>query len=178
MSNYTPLITQAGLNAAVNASEAGIKIEISHIAVGDSGYVPDRNQTNLKSERDRVSVAGGSNAGPGQWHITALFQKEANFAVKEVGFYLSDGTLFAVWSHPVNTLFYQTPMAKVVQGFDLVLSGVPIETITVNTTGDLNLYYGEEFLTLALAQTKHLVAQVQTLHRQIQFNARLLKAGV
>ncbi|PAJ72049.1 hypothetical protein CJF42_23375 [Pseudoalteromonas sp. NBT06-2] len=178
MSDYTPLITQAGLNAAVNATQGGFKIEISHIAVGDKGYLPNRNQTVLQNEKDRVMVSGGKHAGPGQWHLTGVFEKEDNFAVREVGFYLTDGTLFAVWSHPVNTLFYQTPIAKVIQGFDLILSGVPVDAISVDISGDLNLYYGDEFLSLAVTQTKQLIAQVQTMHRQIQFNTRLQQSDV
>jgi len=178
MSDYTPLITQVGLNAAVDATQGGFKIEISHIAVGDKGYSPNRNQTVLQNEKDRVMVSGGKHAGPGQWHLTGVFEKKENFAVREVGFYLSDGTLFAIWSHPANTLFYQTPIAKVIQGFDLILSGLPIDAISVDISGDLNLYYGDEFLSLAVVQAKQLIAQVQTMHRQIQFNNRLLKAGV
>lgn len=178
MEQFTPLITQAGLNAAVNAKANGFTIDISAIAVGTSGYTPSRSQTRLQGEKNRVAIAGGQVVGDGQFHITGHFIDDAEYAVREVGFYLADGTLFAVWSHPQNVLFYQTPIAQIVQGFDLLLSAAPVDAITINTTGDLTLFYAGEFLDMLVAQTQQLSSQIQANHRQIQFNDRLLQLGV
>ncbi|KAF7770049.1 hypothetical protein PCIT_a2998 [Pseudoalteromonas citrea] len=178
MNNYTPTITQAGLNAAVAAKTSDVNIHISHIAVGTQGYEPTRNQVTLKSEVNRTVVTGGKNLGNGQLHLTGKFTSDSEYAVKEVGFYLSDGTLFAVWSDPTNVLFYQTPMAHIVQGFDLVLSAVPINNIEIHSSGDLNLFLGEEFMAMTLSNAQIAQAQIASNYRQIQFNDRLLSLGV
>ncbi|OCQ18955.1 phage tail protein [Pseudoalteromonas luteoviolacea] len=183
MNVYTPVVTQQGINAAVSALEQGVKIQIGHIAVGDSGYTPDRNQTALKSPKNTAPVSGAEVVGNGQFHVTAEFTDDKQYAVKEVGFYLNDHadesqrTLFAVWSHPENVLFYQTPIAKIVQGFDLLLSAVPPDSLDFNVTGDLSLYYADEFAAMTIAQVQMATAQVQSNHRQIQFNERLLAVG-
>ncbi|KAF7783656.1 hypothetical protein PRUB_a3486 [Pseudoalteromonas rubra] len=184
MSIYTPIITQAGINAAVNAQTHGIQLEIGRIGVGDKGYVPNRTQTRLQNERNNVPVSDGRVVGDGQFHLSGIFTDDTQYAVREVGFYLNDHsddaqkTLFAIWSHPEHVLFYQTPVARVVQGFDLTLTAVPYEHLTVNTSGDLKLFHTPEFVAMAEAQTSMAIAQLQSNHRQIQFNDRLLELGV
>lgn len=116
MEQFTPLITQAGLNAAVNAKANGFTIDISAIAVGTSGYTPSRSQTRLRGEKNRVAIAGGQVVGDGQFHITGHFIDDAEYAVREVGFYLADGTLFAVWSHPQTYFFIKHPLHKSYKG--------------------------------------------------------------
>ncbi|KZX00996.1 tail fiber protein [Pseudoalteromonas luteoviolacea] len=178
MSDYTPIITQAGINAAANAKDSGIHINISHIAVGTVGYTPTRDQAALHNERDRSQVVSVADAGPGQIHITAEFKSTSEYPVREVGFFLEDGTLFAAWSHPDNTLFYQTPLSTVIQGFDLVLSAVPVSAIDVTTTGDINMFYGAEFIAMCDAQTRMAAAQLKTNLREIKLNDRLMTLGV
>lgn len=168
MSEYGVVITQAGLNAAVSA---GVEIKISHVAVGTSGYAPARSRTALASEVARVPVAGAKQVNGNQWHLTADFT-DGVFAVREVGFYLSDGTLFAVWSHPTNVLFYKTALGRVVQGFDLTLDGVPAENITVQASGDLSFYYAPEFTVMATAQIGNMAR-----HLDLQFRVMELEKG-
>ena len=94
MSDFQAVITQAGLNAAVSADSSGIKITVTHIGAGTAGYTPTRNRTALSQEVVRVPVAGGQKVSDTQWHLTAEFTSH-EFAAREVGFYLEDGTLFA-----------------------------------------------------------------------------------
>ncbi|TQF69545.1 phage tail protein [Pseudoalteromonas luteoviolacea] len=176
--SYAPVITQSGLNAAANAAESGISISINKIAVGDSGYVPSRAQTALVNQRDQTAVSGCSPAGPAQLHMTAQFRSEQQYAVREVGFYLEDGTLFAVWSHPVNVLFYLTPLSTTIQGFDLVLSAVPVDNIAVNVAGDINLFYGCEFVQLTIAQTRTATSALQGLRREMSMHEKFRNLGV
>ncbi|MDK1312887.1 phage tail protein [Pseudoalteromonas ardens] len=183
MSIYTPIITQAGINAAVNAQTHGIQLEIGRIGVGDKGYVPNRTQTRLKNERNNVPVSDGRVVGDGQFHLSGIFTDDTQYAVREVGFYLNDHsddaqkTLFAIWSHPEHVLFYQTPVARVVQGFDLTLTAVPYEHLTVNTSGDLNLFYTPEFVAMTEAQTNMAIAHIKANKREIKLNRRFLKLG-
>lgn len=176
MSDFQAVITQAGLNAAVSADSSGIQITITHIGAGTSGYTPTRSRTALSSEAARVPVAGSTKAGPTQWHLTAEFTA-GEFAAREVGFYLEDGTLFAVWSHPSNVLFHKTELARVVQAFDLVLEAVPADAVTVNQAGDLSLYYAPEFMEMTIAQTQLAAVMAQTLHRQMQISEQQRLGG-
>ena len=144
-------ITQVGLNKAVQASANGISLEITHVAFGASGYNPSRNQTSLQNEILRRAVAGGNNVAPNQVHLTTIFEEGTQFTAREIGFYLTDGTLFAVDSHPTDILVYKDDTAKCIEAFDLILDAVPPDSITVNTSGDLSLYYAEEFAKFAIS---------------------------
>ncbi|OHU87815.1 MULTISPECIES: phage tail protein [Pseudoalteromonas] len=178
MSTYQPIITQAGLNAAVNAKEKGLSVHLSHIAIGDQGYTPERTQTQLKNERDRVPTGDAVDFKNGQFRVSGKFTSDTSYSVKEVGFFLSDGTLFAVWSHPTNVLFYLTPLATVVQGFDLLLSAAPHDAITVTHEGDLRLYYDDVFLHMTQVQTNMLISQLETNLTIVNLYNELAQKGV
>ena len=149
-------VTQVGLNKAVQASQGGISLQITHVGLGTQGYVPNKNMTALKNEVARVLIAGGENVASDQVHLTALFDGDEEITAYEIGFYLSDGTLFAVDSDPDNVLVYKHSTAKVVEAFDLILDAVPPDSITVNTSGDLSLYYAESFAVMAVAQINNM----------------------
>ncbi|KZN45695.1 phage tail protein [Pseudoalteromonas luteoviolacea] len=179
MNTYQPIITQAGLNAAVDAQGKGLSVQLSHIAIGELGYTPERSQTNLKNEVNRVEVSEGINYQNGQFRISGKFTTEqSNVAVREVGFYLSDGTLFAVWSHPRNVLFYLTPMSTVIQGFDLLLSAAPADAISVSSSGDLRMYYDDVFLHMTEVQTEMLTSQIQSNTTIVKLYSELAQKGV
>lgn len=148
----TLTVTQAGLNKAVQASSGGVSLQITHVGLGTAGYVPNKNMTALRNEVSRVQISGGANAAGNQVHLTALFDSDKEITAYEVGFYLSDGTLFAVDSDPDDVLVYKHQSAKVIEAFDLILDAVPPDSITVNTSGNLSLYYASSFATMAIAQ--------------------------
>ena len=145
-------VTQVGLNKAVQASDGGINLRITHVGLGTVGYTPNKNMTALKNEITRVLISGGENVASNQVHLTALFDDDTEITAYEIGFYLSDGTLFAVDSDPDNVLVYKHKSAKVIEAFDLILDAVPPNSITVNTSGSINLYYAEQFAIMAKAQ--------------------------
>lgn len=157
--SISAVITQVGLDRAIDANQSGVSIEITHIGFGTQGYTPSRSRHALSNEVVRVAIAGGKNVSANQIHLTALLES-GEFACKEIGVYLSDGTLFAVSSMPNGTIFYKQELNTVMQAFDLVLDVVPTGSVTVNTSGDLSLYYAEEFAvintSLATLQNKDL----------------------
>jgi hypothetical protein len=59
--------------------------------------------------------------------------------VRELGVYLADGTLLAVWSHPTQALAYKTAGSDMLLSYDLVLSALPPNSVTVDGTGGLSL---------------------------------------
>lgn len=157
-------ITQIGLDKAVAASAGGFAVKITHIGAGTSGYNPLRSRQSLSNEVVRVPLAGGRDVSANQVHLTGIFDT-GEFACRELGFYLEDGTLFSVVSHPTNTIFYKTALNKVVQAFDLSLDAVPMDSVTVDTTGDLNLFYATEMSQLATADLSSMLMHIQANQR-------------
>ena len=99
MTALVPVITTAGLAAVFNAGNDGLAARITHIAIGDRARTPDKHDFKLASERRRVSVADGERVSDHQIHLTGIIDGDGpEFWVHEVGFFLEDGTLLAVWS--------------------------------------------------------------------------------
>lgn len=254
-----PLITDAGLAASFNASNTGISATITHVGVGSGSYTPTTDQTGLVSEKQRVPVADGEKSAPTQIHLSAIVEGSDQYWINEVGFFLEDGTLLAVWSDPnpysyitysnseldgtvtvvgygglvqvgnylleylgssqfqltspdnsilgiadldveysddhltfivtgagwvigdqaqikvwsSKPLGWKSADVDFVMGFDLLLSALPADSITVNATGaNLNLSASDKAL-VNMARS-----QIEQNLRQIQFNDRLLLLGV
>ncbi len=139
--NLTPLITAAGLRAVINATNDGIQAKIVSIALGDAAWSPEQSATSLENERARVPITGSTRVNPTQIHVTAIEDGEVEYWVREIGFYLEDGTLLAIWSQPDvdRPLAYKAAAIDLLLGFDLVLSALPIDSIVIEDTGGLNL---------------------------------------
>ena len=138
MTAIIPTLTQAGIQAVFNASKTGLQAEITHIALGDSGYMPTDSATALQSEKQRVAVSGGEAIGHDQIHLTATASGEAKYWIKEVGFYLADGTLLAVYSDPIKAIAHKSASLDILLSFDLKLSVLPANSVTVDGTGGVS----------------------------------------
>ncbi|MFC5399729.1 phage tail protein [Undibacterium jejuense] len=147
-----PTMLEVGLNAIWRGSNDGVAAQITHIALGDAGYAPNQGQAGLRSERARYPVADGKRVSPRQIHVTALADGNTEFWVREVGFYLADGTCLAVWSDPAKPLAYKAPGIDLLLAYDLNLSAVPADSVTVQSTGaGLSLNMAGEYASLAKA---------------------------
>ncbi len=148
--------TQHGKQKAFNAELGGVKIKITHIAVGDGAYTPNENQTTLQNEKDRIPILS-SKIDPENFLINfgAIIDNDKSYWVNEIGFYLDDGTLFAVWSHPTIRLGEKTKINKFLFGYSLQLVDVGLDKIEVVDMGvDLTLNYSTEFLSMGLSITR------------------------
>lgn len=153
-----PTITEAGLNAIWRASNDGVSAQITHIALGDAAYTPNQGMTRLQSERARYPVADGKRLTSRQIHLTALADGNTEFWVREVGFYLADGTCLALWSDPARPLAYKAAGVDLLLAYDLTLSAVPADSVTVQSTGaGLNLAMAEELAALAAGQISEML---------------------
>ena len=104
-----PILTDAGLAALRNADATGIAAKIAHGALGDVGGTPVAAVQALQNERLRVACFSGGVTGNRQITLTAnVAAGTPEFFVKEIGFFLEDGTLFAFWSHPEQALGYRS----------------------------------------------------------------------
>ncbi|MDE1716033.1 phage tail protein, partial [Chromobacterium amazonense] len=148
-----PLILDGGLAAIHLASRDGVQLRITHVALGDAGYTPDVGQTALKHEIARYPIADGQSVGPRQLHLTALADDDKEFWIREVAFILEGGQPLAIWSDPQQVLAYKQAGMQLLLAYDLALSGVPADSVTVQSTGaGLNLALGEELASLGAAQ--------------------------
>lgn len=162
-----PVITQAGWQAAIRAENAELKIVIHSIALGDKSYTVSGNETELQHECTRVAIAQSAAITEQQLQLTALVTGNDEYWVREIGIYLEEGTLFALWSDPDNPLAYKAQNVDLVLTLDLVLTALPSDNITIITQGSAApLSMACEFAMLA-------TTCIDTLRRQIQMNSKL-----
>lgn len=134
--NNQPFITAAGLQAAIDASQNGLSVRIAEVAVGEAGYTVPVNelgqatQVRLREERQRVPALG-SVAGDQLIDIEFLIDGDLGYTVREIGYFLEDGTLFAVSSDPRQAVVAKSPDVPVVFGFALTLTAVPAGSVTL-----------------------------------------------
>jgi Phage tail-collar fibre protein len=137
--SLTPIITTAGLQAVLNATNDGVQARITHVALGDTGWEPTNAATALINERNRVTVSNGERTQPTQIHITAIENGTTEYWVREIGFMLDDGTLLAIWSHPTQALAWKASDVDLLLAFDMLLSALPADSVVVDGTGGVNL---------------------------------------
>ncbi|AOA05643.1 phage tail protein [Pseudomonas sp. TMW 2.1634] len=148
-----PLITKAGLAAIWRADNTGVAAEITHIVVGTSGYTPANTQTALRTQVAKYAISDGQRLSDTLIHVTAVADDAKAYWAREVGFLLSDGTLLAVWSHPTEALTYKSANAELLLAYDLSLTALPANSVTITSTGaGLNLTLSAELAALAGAQ--------------------------
>ncbi|WNO10440.1 phage tail protein [Teredinibacter sp. KSP-S5-2] len=134
-----PTITSAGLAAVFNATNDGLQARLTQVVFGEQGWTPDQNATHLRAEKNRVDIEGGSRVNQTQIHITAIENGNQEYWVREIGFLLSDGTLFAVWSDAQQPLAWKSADVDLLLAFDMVLSALPDDSVVVEGTGGFNL---------------------------------------
>lgn len=163
-----PVITKAGLAAILRADNTGIAAQITHIALGTSGYTPSAEQKSLVAQVAKYPIAGGERLSSTLLHLTALADGDRAFWVREIGFLLSDGTLLAVWSDSSTPLAYKSASTDLLLAYDLSLAALPADSVTIVSN--------EAGLSLSLAgplaaQAQALIAeQLRGLQRQDQID--------
>ena len=186
----TCLHTRGGLIAARDAVATGTMAPLSHIAFGQGegphpdatsgrGYAPTRDQTALRSERLRVPIAPGSKIVDAytrtyQALVPAALAGEPQFMVYEIGFFLADGTLAAVWSDPDDLRFFRGPHADTAVAYTLTHEGVPPDAFGFIASGPtVNLVFDAEFGAQA-ALNATLARQVLELRRDATTQANTI----
>ncbi|WP_353571127.1 phage tail protein [Candidatus Albibeggiatoa sp. nov. BB20] len=100
MIDVIPTITDAGLQAAFNADNDGIDLKITAVGLSSQSFAPTQGMTSLQGEIERFPVKNGLRATDTQVNLTVIVDGNNEYWIKAIGFYLEDGTLFAVWSNP------------------------------------------------------------------------------
>ena len=141
-----PIITRQGLEATLAQHNRGFAATIAAIALGDGkagaqGYTPQTEdgyavQTQLENERERVVIADGRRINDRQLELSAIVESDQEYAVRELGFYLADGTLFAIWSDADRTLAWKSSEVPLILALELALSALPAESVTIQKSAN------------------------------------------
>lgn len=169
-----PIITDKGLAAVFNNQSDGLEAKITHIAMGDNGRKPSKNETRLVSERMRIPVAEGSRIDPHQIHLAALADGDSKFWVKEIGFMLEDGTMLAVWSD-TDPLAYKSDAVPLLLAFDLKLAALPANSVTITGNGgDVSLAaYTGKFITNVYSTMLTTAKTIESAHATLLLSERV-----
>lgn len=142
-------LTDAGMAAVAAAHGQGLAAKITHVAVGDSGHIPSAAATALVSEKARVALTAGGALGANQVLLQGLFPAGgAEFFIREMGYFLEDGTLLGVWSDPVTPLGWLGGTTPWFFKFAFAWTALPDNSITVVIADDA----GQAGMALDLAQ--------------------------
>ncbi|MGL5285680.1 MAG: phage tail protein [Aeromonas sp.] len=128
-------MTEKGLSAALQAASLGKSVEITHVGVTDTPGVPSVTATALPGEVFRLPVSDAKVITDQQVNITALIDDtKPSLSIHGVGFYLADGTLFAVYQQQ-SPMLNHTAGTTLLVAMDLVMSNVPASSVIVQSTG-------------------------------------------
>lgn len=167
--------TDLGLAACLDAKSQGLRAKITHMAFGSAAYTPSKVQTQLSSEQERVEIRDWQDLEK-ELRMAALFDGELEYAIREIGIYLEDGTLLGVYSAPNKTLGYRTPAVKVVQWFTLNVEALPTDSVTVIVGAEnLNLILDKEFIADGVSYLLAATAVIKNAHWNLQLSERIRK---
>ncbi|MGE4526832.1 MAG: phage tail protein [Rhodospirillaceae bacterium] len=133
----TITLTDAGLAAVAAAHGQGLAAKITHVAVGDAGYAPDASATTLVNELVRVELTAGGAVAPRQVLLQGTIPPgETEFFIREMGYFLEDGTLLGVWSDPEAPLGWAGGVTPWFFKLSFAWSSLPADAITVIIADD------------------------------------------
>lgn len=128
-------LTDAGLNAALDANANGLTISLTQIAIGSGKYTPLASRTALQTELARYPLSGGDiESNSKTLRFSAVIESATTRQAFEVGLFTSTGVLFAVASITgANPLILITANIAFVAAFGMVVSEIPAGSLTVVT---------------------------------------------
>lgn len=131
----SPVITDAGLAAAINMASNGLQLQITHVVIGTGKYNPGYTSV-ITNRTEKATIAGAVGTGAGAFLVSAYMPSFAGVAynVSEIAFYAGDpdagGVCFAIYSHPTEIMFQRNSLDWVGQ-FALQLVRVPAGSVGV-----------------------------------------------
>lgn len=167
-------ITEQGLSECISAKASGIQAWIKWISAGDRAYTPSSKQTKLQNEQQRVEISEYKDTGTTSLQCTAKFSGDDEYAICEIGIWLSTGTLLGVISAPNTTLNYKAAKAHVVIPFTMDLSALPNDSLEVVVgVENINIIIDTEIMMQSVAFVGSQTVQVKQAQMQMQLSERL-----
>lgn len=132
------ILTNAGKAAIVAANNTGTNpVTINRVGVGSASWTPTAAATALNTEIKKISAIGGAAVANDTIHVTASDTSSDVYIVKEIGLFLTDGTLLAVYSQSTAIITKGADTVALIAA-DLVITGLPAGSVTV---GDIEFDY-------------------------------------
>ncbi len=137
----TPLqlvITDAGRAALVDAEGGGsAAVVIAEAGLTASVFVAAPTLTALPGEFKRIDAIAGTAADPDTVHLIVRDSSDDEYVARGLGFYLADGTLFAVFSQ-ADPFLGKYPASHFLTAFDLKFLDGEADLIAFGDTNFLN----------------------------------------
>lgn len=138
MSGLVLTITEAGRAALVNAANTGTEaVLLASVGVSAASFTPSPAATSLPGEIKRISTIAGEAVADDTVHVTVRDESNAVYTVRSFGLYLSDGTLFAVYSQP-EPIMEKSAQAMLLLALDVAFADIDAAQITFGDTSFLN----------------------------------------
>lgn len=138
MSGLVLTITEAGRAALVNAANTGTEaVLLASVGVSAASFTPSPAATSLPGEIKRISTIAGEAVADDTVHVTVRDESSAVYTVRSFGLYLSDGTLFAVYSQP-EPIMEKSAQAMLLLALDVAFADIDADQITFGDTSFLN----------------------------------------
>lgn len=167
--------TTAGLAECIAAKDKGLKAQITHMAFGDVAFAPSKNTKTLPGEKERVEINDYQDAGQ-SLKMAGIFNGNLEYSIRNIGIFLSTGTLLGVYSAPGILIGYRTPAVRVVQWFTLNVDALPTDSVTVVVgVENLNLILDAEFAEGCAAFMRQGCEIVKNCHWNMQLSERIRK---
>lgn len=132
------ILTTAGKAAIVNAQNTGLNpVVIASVGIGSASWSPTVSATALNTEIKKITSIAGTGIADNVIHVAAQDLTADTYSVREIGLFLADNTLLAVYSQ-ATPLIVKQPDATSLITVDLVVTGVAPNSITVGGTGFIN----------------------------------------
>ena len=133
-------LTSAGQQAAWNANNTGISLDLTHVQFGSGNRAPTGTETALVTPKAYVAIAAGSRVAPDQIRLSALLTGAASFNIGEIGIWKgvpgqAGSVLFAYWSQAAGYLGSKAPGVDFIFTHDMVLSDA-VAAGSVNIVAD------------------------------------------
>ncbi len=135
-------LTAAGQQAAWNAQNTGLSLELTHVQFGSGNRAPNGSETALLDPKKSVPIAAGSRVSASQIRLSALLTGADSFAVSEIGIWTgkpgtSGAVLFAYWSQPSGSIAAKAPGVDFIFSHDMAL-GDAVAANAVTVVADTN----------------------------------------
>ena len=124
------IVTTAGRKALINASQTGTTpVVMNAIGIGTGKYTATAGQTALTAEFKRLDIIEGGATGDSAVHVAFQDEDSDAYTVYEMGVYLADGTLFAVYSQ-TEPIIQKTANAVAVLAVDIAFEDIDVSALS------------------------------------------------
>ena len=132
------VITNAGRAALINAQNSGTEaVTITTVRIGSGQYTPNANYSALQSETKSINTISGIVSDADTISLTVRDESTDTYTANEIGLYTNDNTLFALYSHPTETILEKAEQGVVLLALDIKLEQADAAVIEFGDTNFL-----------------------------------------